>query len=280
MNGSMINATASMNSMQKRIDTIADNVANMNTVGYKRKQTSFDDLLQQQKQQLDQFEQPGRRSPLGYSEGWGTVMSSLQINMEQGAITQTGLSTDIAIQGNALFEVQIDEAGTRGYTRSGAFQLTHRENGDTILATAEGYPVISRVQDAAGNWNDGPLVLPRDATLRIDPNGAASAVYNDGRVVELGMLKVQRVLRADALEPVAENLFAISGNANVADVLQIIVPDPYNRVQLLQGNLETSNVQLADELTELLSVQRAYQLVARALSSSDTMMGLANTMRA
>lgn len=280
MNGSMINASASMNAMQRRIDTIADNVANMNTTGYKRKQASFHDLLQTQQQQVEQFERPGRMTQLGYSLGWGSQMAALQVNMEQGAITQTGLSTDIAIQGNALFEVQVDEAGTRGYTRNGAFQLTHRANGDTILATAEGYPVITRARDAAGNWTERPLVLPQDAALRVDPNGTASAVYHDGRVVELGMLKVQRVLRADALEPVADNLFAINGNTNVADVLEIVVPSADNRIQLLQGNLETSNVQLADELTELLSVQRAYQLTARALSSSDTMMGLANTMRA
>lgn len=280
MNSSMINAMVSMNAMQRKIDAIADNVANVDTIGYKRKQSSFEDLLTNVKEQPEAFRQDGRLTPMGYNQGWGARMSMLEINMSQGSIKQTGLSTDIAIQGNALFEVQTDDAGTRAFTRNGAFQLTVRANGDTILATAEGYPVIARVPDQFGNIVEGPIVMPQGHTMRVDPDGTVIAVSDTGATRTLGSIKVLEVMRSAALTPVADNLFVVADGLNRDSVLQQVVPSEENRIALLQGSIEASNVELADEVTELLSVQRAYQLAARALSSSDTMMGLANTMRA
>jgi len=280
MNSSMINAMVSMNAMQRKIDTIADNVANVDTIGYKRKQTSFEDLLNNSKNQPQDFRQEGRLTPMGYNQGWGARMSMLELNMSQGSIKQTGLSTDIAIQGNALFEVQTDDAGARAFTRNGAFQLTVRANGDTILATAEGYPVVARVPDQFGNIVEGSIVMPEGHTMRVDPDGTVIAVSDTGATRTLGSIKVLEIMRSTALTPVADNLFVVADGVNRDSVLQQVVPSEENRIALLQGSIEASNVELADEVTELLSVQRAYQLAARALSSSDTMMGLANTMRA
>ncbi len=280
MNSSMINAMVSINALQRKIDTIADNVANVNTVGYKRKEANFEDLLHNAKQQPDVFQQPGRLSPAGYQIGWGTRMMSPSINIAQGALKETGLSTDIAIEGSGLFEVEIDGAGTRAFTRNGAFQLTVRPNGDTILATAEGYPVIARVPDGRGNMVEGPIVVPRGTNMRVDADGTVSAVSSDGSAAVLGSIKVLQVLRSSALMPTADNLFAVPAGMNRDDVLAQIVPDRENGIALVQGSIEASNVDLADETAELMSVQRAYQMAARALSSSDTMMGLANTMRA
>lgn len=279
MNASMINAMVSMNSLQQRLDVISDNIANVNTVGYKKKEATFEDLLNNLKRQPDAFNQPGRLTPLHFSQGWGARMTMVEPNLSQGPMKGTDNLTDLAIEGNALFEVQVDGAGTRAYTRNGAFQLTMGANGDTILATEDGYPVVANTPDADGNMVEGNIVLPDGYSLRVEADGTVRGV-SSGDTITLGSIKLLQPSRPAALTPVADNLFTIADGINVDDVVQEIIPDSENRIALRQGYLEQSNVQLTDELTELINVQRAYQLAARALSSSDQMMGIANTMRA
>ncbi|RIX51055.1 flagellar hook-basal body protein [Paenibacillus nanensis] len=278
MNASMINAMVSMNALQQKLDLISDNIANVNTVGYKKKEATFEDLLNNVKRQPEAFNLPGRLSPLNFNQGWGARMTMVQPNLAQGPMKATDLATDLAIEGNALFEVVVDDAGTRAYTRNGSFQLTLNANGDTILATDEGYPVVANVPDADGNIVEGNLVIPEGYTLRVNADGTVQGISSDG-TINLGSIKLLQASRPAGLTAVADNLFTIAEGINVDDVVQQIVPSLDNRIALRQGYLEQSNVELTDEMTELISVQRAYQLAARALSSSDTMLGLANTMR-
>ncbi|MDQ6420928.1 flagellar hook-basal body protein [Paenibacillus sp. LHD-117] len=279
MNASMINAMVSMNALQQKLDLLSDNIANVNTVGYKKKEASFEDLLTNMKNQPESFNQPGRLTPLDFNQGWGAKVTMIQPNLSQGPLKATENSTDLAIEGNALFEVEVDGAGTRAYTRNGAFQLTMRANGDTILATEDGYPVVANVPDGNGGNAPGNIVLPEGYSLRVDADGTVLGVSSDNTIT-LGSIKLLQASRPAALTPVADNLYTIADGINVDDVVQEIVPTMDNRIALRQGYLEQSNVQLTDEMTELINVQRAYQLAARALSSSDTMMGIANTMRA
>lgn len=279
MNASMINAMVSMNALQQKLDLLSDNIANVNTVGYKKKEASFEDLLTNMKSQPESMSQPGRLTPLDYNQGWGARVTLIQPNLTQGPLKSTENATDLAIEGNALFEVEVDGAGTRAYTRNGAFQLTMRANGDTILATEDGYPVVAIVPDGNGGFAEGNIVMPEGYSMRVEADGTVLGVSSGG-TIELGSIKLLQASRPSALTPVADNLFAIALGVNVDDVVQEIVPTMDNRIALRQGYLEQSNVQLTDEMTELINVQRAYQLAARALSSSDTMMGIANTMRA
>ncbi|GIQ61987.1 flagellar basal body rod protein FlgG [Paenibacillus cisolokensis] len=279
MNNSMITAMSSMNGLQQRLDLLAENVANVNTAGYKRKQATFSDLLRTVQQQPEAFERPGRLTPGGFSQGWGARMHMLQPDLSQGALKETGLSTDVAIEGNALFEVVTDAEGTRAFTRNGAFQLTLNGNGDTILATGDGYPVVAVMTGADGQTVEGNVVLPPNYDLRIYPDGRLEAVNAEGTAVGLGRLKVVEPTKPALLAAVQDNLFAVPNGVNRDDVLTDIVPGEGNRISLHQGYLEQSNVSLVDELTELINVQRAYQLSARALSSSDMMMGMANSLR-
>ncbi|MBH5320590.1 flagellar hook-basal body protein [Paenibacillus sp. GSMTC-2017] len=279
MNASMVNAMVSMNALQQKLDLISDNIANVNTVGYKRKEATFEDLLNNSKKQPETFDQPGRLTPLNFSQGWGAKMTMVQPNLSQGPLQATSQLTDLAIEGNALFEVQVDGDGNRAYTRNGAFQLTMAANGDTILATGDGYPVVANVRNADGNMVEGNIVMPAGYSLRVDPDGTVLGVSSQ-RTINLGSIKLLQATRPAALSAVADNLFTIAEGTLVDDAVQEIVPNEDNRIALRQGYLEQSNVQMTDEMTELINVQRAYQLAARALSSSDTMMGLANTMRA
>ncbi|WP_028608266.1 flagellar hook-basal body protein [Paenibacillus harenae] len=280
MNSSMINAMVSMNALQSKLDLLADNIANVNTVGYKRKEATFEDLLTNINRQPETFSQPGRLTPMDFTQGWGARMTTVQPNLSQGPLQGTDKDTDIAIEGSAMFEVVVDPAGNRGYTRNGAFQLTVGQNGDTILATEDGYPVVARVRDAdTGEWVEGNIVVPQGYELRVNPDGTVLGVSSE-RTVELGSIKLLQASRPAALTAVSDNLFIVAKGINVGDVVQEIVPDSDNLISLRQGYLEQSNVMLTDEMTELINVQRAYQLAARALSSSDTMMQLANGLRA
>jgi flagellar basal-body rod protein FlgG len=277
MNSSMINAMTSMNAMQRKLDLIADNIANLNTAGYKRKSASFEDLLTTAKQQDERFAQAGRLTPLGFTIGWGARMTQVQQDLSQGSIQITDNPYDLAIHGHALFEVITDDAGTRAYTRSGAFRATLNAAGDIVVTTADGYPVVVRDEGGA----EGPLLLPAGYELQVDAQGRVSAVSVDGSDrLALGQLKLVEPVRPDALLAAADNLYTIADGVDAADVFRDVLPGEEDDVRITQGALEQSNVQLETEMSELLMVQRAYQLSARALSSADTMMSLANGLRA
>ena len=277
MNSSMINAMMSMNAMQRKLDLIADNIANLNTAGYKRRSASFEDLLTTLKQQDERFAQAGRLTPLGYTIGWGARMTQVQQDLSQGPIQITDNPYDLAIEGNALFEVMTNDAGARAYTRTGAFQTVLNEAGDIVVTTSDGHPVVVRDEGGA----EGPLLLPAGYHLQVDAQGRVSAVSGDGSdIVALGQLKLVEPVRPDALMAVSDNLFVVPEGVDAADVVRDMLPDEANNVRIVQGALEQSNVKLETEMSELLMVQRAYQLSARALSSADTMMSLANGLRA
>lgn len=283
MNNSIINATVSMSALQQRLDLLAENMANVNTAGYKRKEATFQDLLTNAKQQPEAFRREGRVGPLGYNQGWGARFIQMGPDMTQGSLKETGTSTDLALEGNALFVVASDDAGGRGYTRSGAFQLTVTGQGDTILATATGYPVLGQVPVQTANGvvlREGPIVVPEGVSLQISPEGVVDGVRADGSRTRLGQLSLVQPTRPESLVAAADNLFAVAPGTDAADVLTPVQAGEGGAVAVRQGFIEQSNVDLVEEMTELLSVQRAYQLSARALTSADTMAGLANNMRA
>ncbi|MBB3110527.1 flagellar basal-body rod protein FlgG [Paenibacillus phyllosphaerae] len=273
MNSSMINAMVSMNGLQQKLDLLADNIANVNTVGYKRKEASFEDLLTTMTQQPEDFSQPGRRSPLGFNQGWGSRLVSIQPDLSQGPLQQTDLPYDLAISGNALFEVITDDAGTTAYTRNGAFQATMDASGETILTTKEGYPVVGTDGDR--------IILPTNAkSVRIDEDGSIVSQSQAGEFETIGQVRLMQAQKPAMLTQVADNLYTIADGMNVGDVLTEVDAGTDSDITIRQGYLEQSNVDLTEEMTELTTVQRAYQLTARALTSSDTMMGLANNLRA
>ena len=275
MNSSMINAMVSMGGLQQKLDLLADNIANVNTTGYKRKDASFEDLLTNMKQQQEAFEQPVRLSPLGFNVGWGSGMVLIQPDLSQGPIQPTENEYDIAIQGSALFEVQIDGTVNRAYTRSGSFQATLNENGQAVLTNPDGYPVIAETADG-----EGMIIIPEGYSLRVDAFGNLQGVSRDeSDIVALGRLKLVEPVKPSVLSPTADNLFVVADGLNVEEVVRNVQPDQGNNVRLMQGYLEQSNVEIGREMSELMIVQRAYQMSARALSSSDQMMGMANSLR-
>lgn len=280
MNNSMITASVSMGALQQKLDLLADNIANSNTVGYKRKTAVFEDILTSLNKHEEDFNQPGRRTPLGFTEGWGARMASMQTDMSQGVLQHTGNMTDLAIEGNGLFEVRSDGDinGDRAFTRHGPFQLMPDANGDRILVTNSGQQVIGNT----GNGEDF-IRVPAGYELSIATDGTLTAVGGAGTTpINLGTLKLVQVTNPELLRAVSDNLFGIPEDVDPNDVVRDVaaLPGGETGIVVRQGYVEQSNVNLADEMTDLMIVQRAYQLSARALSSSEQMMGMANNLRA
>lgn len=273
MNNSMISAMVSMSGIQQRLDLLADNIANMDNTGYKRKEASFEDTLTRIQQQTSKMKLSGRATPSGFDMGFGSRMSSITSNLSQGSIKETDNPTDLAIEGNALFVVRDPKSNNTAYTRAGDFHIQpDPENPEnTFLVNKQGYQVL--------NSDGDPIEIPAGAELQIDGQGNIRAV--SGNVVEeLGMIQLMTPIRPEALEQIDGNLFVLAGGAVETDVLaETMTLLPNQQSQIRQRALEGSNVNLTDEMAEMMQVQRAYQLAARALSSSDTMMNLANNLR-
>ncbi|MBC8078720.1 MAG: flagellar hook-basal body protein [Gorillibacterium sp.] len=285
MNSSLITSMVSMSALQQKLDIMADNMANLNTTGYKRKQASFEDIINNLKQQPEHFERQGRLSPLGYSQSWGARLAQVQYDLSQGALKESGVSTDLAIEGKAFF--QVDANGQVAYTRDGSFQLA-AVKGDAdhlYLANSDGHLV---------QGVNGPIAIPKGQSMTIAPDGTVTAfsVNAPQEAVAVGRIKLVVATKPQFLQQIGNNLFIVPQEMNNAQdqvVRDAVFPADYNAddpnrtlsepIAIRQGWLEQSNVDLADQMTETLMVQRAYQLSARAVSSSDTMMNLANNLR-
>lgn len=297
MNHSLLTASVSLRGLQTRLDIIANNVANINTIGFKRQDASFHDILTSIKPQEESMELEGRLTPRGLVEGWGSRVSKRHLDMSQGNIQLTGISTQLAIEGQALFEIRRPQLGpdgepvltpdgepvySRTFTRNGSFQFSLLQGDDqnVYLATEDG----SMVSGVDG----GTIAIPRGHSMRIDAIGRVFS-YNpadpNAQPIQVGRLRLMQVLRPQLLESIGNNQYVIPDEVqNPDDVLAELdvaaLTGPDANISVRQGYLEQSNVNLSNEMTDMITTQRAYQLNARALSSADQMMRLTNNLRA
>ncbi|WP_436240109.1 flagellar hook-basal body protein [Paenibacillus sp. LjRoot56] len=284
----MINSSVSMHSLQQKLDILSNNIANVNTNGFKKKEASFEDVLTNVQAQPEGFRQQGRFSPLGFNQGWGSRLVQIQTNLAQGPIQPTGNTTDFAIQGDGLFEVAVSKVDDNGdqvfqpaWTRNGAFSLTPDGQGGTVLTTKEGH----YISDIDGS----PINVPSGTRPVVEQDGTIKG-YNEqdpaAAPVTLGQIKLVRVVRPQLLQDVGDNLYTLptgiteAEKANILQDVNGVAATEATRVSLMQGFLEQSNVTLSDEMTDLVIVQRALQLNSRAITSSDQMMNMANNLRA
>lgn len=290
MNHSMINSSVSMHALQQKLDLVANNMANVNTTGYKRKEASFQDVLTSVKQQPESFQKAGRLSPLGYSHGWGAKLVSAQVNMAQGSLQPTENPLDTAIEGQGLFELRTftrDENNNlvpkTVWTRNGSFNYAHPDAQDPdrslFLTTKDGKYVMGT--------NDEPIRVPNNHTLQIGTDGSITA-YNDGDKmappVNIGQIKMVRVVRPQLLEQIGDNMYGLPAAVtpqNREEILQTVTAqnNDVDPITVRQGFIESSNVVMADEMAELMQVQRAFQLSSRAVTSADQMLNIANNLR-
>ena len=280
MNQSMISASVTMGQLQKKLDTISNNVANVNTTGFKRRDVQFSDLLfQQLNNQIVDGQETGRNTPNGLRIGSGAKVAQTNVRMEQGAILQTDRPLDLALTEKGLFfeVLPTEDDDTRRFTRDGAFYLTpNPNNGDQLfLVTGDGDYVMSRTGEA--------ITIPANYdTITISDSGVIN-VNLKGEIaneMNVGQLQLVQVTKPQLLQNIGDNFFTFHNleelELGIDDVLQFV---PENGRSVMQGALEGSNVDLAKEMSELILAQRSYQFNTRSISMADQMMGLVNNIR-
>lgn len=245
-------AASGMRNQQLRLGTIADNIANASTTGYKSTRVDFKDAL------YTQMDSPVADSAAAnLLTGNGVLLAATTTDFADGALSETGNPFDFAIQGSGFFTVETAE-GERYYTRNGCFN-TSIEGENTYLVTAQGYYVL--------NAEGERIQLPEDTgSLSVTADGALSTT--EGSFATLGIVEF---VNPDGLEAVGGSCY------RATEVSQ--EPAAATDSAVLQGRLELANVDLAQELTLLIRAQRAYSLASTALRTADDMEGLANNMR-
>lgn len=279
MNNSMISAKVSMTAIQQRLDVISDNIANVNTAGYKSKQAAFEDVLTRVQQQPDKYKLDGRSTPMGYNLGFGARLTSVTKDMSQGTLNETGSPTDLAIEGNAMFAVEAN--GQKMWTRQGAFHFvpdpTPNPNPNApqmmVLVNGEGYFALDRQGNRITAPNNSKVAFDEKGNLLIRRGNEANATIG-------AQLQLVDIERPEGLVQYADNLFGLDAGLTEDDVFGANAATRDSVATIRPGFLEQSNVDLTQEMALLMQGQRTYQLAARALTSSDSMAGLANTIRA
>ncbi len=245
-------AATGMNAQQTNLEVIANNIANINTTGFKRARAEFSDLLYQTERAQGV---PNRANqaivPEGAIIGLGVKTAAVRNLHIQGSLTQTGNSFDVALVGRGWFQIEAPD-GTMLYTRSGAFNT----NADGQLVTLDGYTVSPGI------------TVPQDATeITINRSGQIFATVN-GEDQELGQLTLANFVNEAGLEPMGENLFRETDASGAATVG---TPDENGLAYLQQNYLEASNVDPVKEITDLISAQRAYEMNSKIIQAADEM---------
>lgn len=245
-----------LDAQQNNISVTSNNLANASTVGFKKGRAIFEDLLYQN------VNQPGGRSsadttlPSGLMLGAGTKVVATQKQFSQGDVNTTGNSLDLMINGRGFFEIQMPD-GTTCYTRNGQFTLN--EEG-TIVTVGSGYPLLPEIQ------------VPENAkSISVSSDGQVSiATSAEAEAQVVGQLTVTTFVNETGLEPIGENLFAET-QASGAPIQGIAGADGVGKIS--QGALEVSNVNVTEELVNLITAQRVYEMNSKVLSTVDEMMG-------
>ena len=259
---SMSVAATGMMAQQLHVEVISNNIANMTTTGFKRMRPEFQDLLYQSQRRIGAASSDqGTVIPAGVQLGLGVKTASVYRVMEQGNLVNTENSLDVAVQGEGHFVVELP-SGETGYTRSGNFQLSP----DGEIVTADGYLVSPGI------------VVPADAIeIAINADGEVFAkVEGEIDLRQLGQLDLATFVNPVGLEAIGENLFLETAASGAAATGQ---PGSPGYGSVLQGFLESSNVNPVQEITSLITAQRAYDMNSKVISASDEMMMTVTQLR-
>lgn len=243
-----------LDAQQTQMDVISNNLANVSTSGFKRQRAVFEDLLYQN------LRQPGAQSsqqtqlPSGLQVGTGVKPVATERIFTQGNLQQTGNNKDVAIQGSGFFQVLMPD-GVTAYTRDGSFQVDNQGQ----LVTSSGYavqPAITIPADAQS------ITIGKDGTVSVTQAGSSQPT-------QVGTLQVATFINPAGLESRGENMFvetSASGNPNTS------TPGTNGSGTLSQGYVETSNVNVVEELVNMIQTQRAYEINSKAITTSDQML--------
>ncbi len=258
---SLYTAATGMIAQQTQIDVTSHNIANVNTIGYKKQRAEFADLFYQVSEYAGISSSDTSVSPTGIEVGLGVRPTSITKQFTQGNFKETGNNLDMAITGNGFFQLQLPD-GTIGYTRNGAFKL----DGQGQVVNSDGYKLIPEI------------TVPENAVaVAVGSDGIVSVVSaGEQEPTQIGQIELANFINPAGLHSLGDNNYintvasgdAILGTAGLEGLGQI-----------KQGFVEMSNVQLVEEMTDLITGQRAYEANSKAITTSDEMLQTVNQLK-
>jgi flagellar basal-body rod protein FlgG len=254
MNPALWAAKTGLDAQQTRMAVVSNNLANVNTTGFKKGRAVFEDLLYQTVTQVGAATSQNTQSSTGMSLGTGVRVVATEKTYTQGSLNQTGNALDLAINGRGFFQVLMPD-GTVGYTRAGDFQL----NSSGQLVTSSGYPVQPSITIPHGAQS---ITIGADGTVSAQLAGQSSAAT-------VGSLQLADFVNPAGLQARGENLLSESASSGTA---QTSGPGQNGIGTLLQGSIEASNVNVVEEMVNMIETQRAYEMNTKAIQTTDQML--------
>lgn len=268
---SLWTAASGMTSQQMNVDTISNNLANVNTTAYKKERLEFKSLLYQNMERATLDPANSVNRPVNLQVGLGVRPIATGRIYDTGNFERTENKLDFAIEGNGFFSVQRGEDEI-AYTKDGSFKLSIVEDG-AMLVTSEGYPILSTDLE--------PITIPTNvmiSAINVSEDGKIGYTDNSGEFVDLGVqFDLVQFSNTQGLLALGGNL--LSKTPATGEEMHEIDGEVNKTSRLVQGVLEMSNVQVAEEMVKLIVAQRAYELNSKAIQTSDDMLQLANNLK-
>lgn len=267
---SLWTAASGMIAQQTNVDTIANNLANVNTTGFKSEKTEFKSLLYQTVQAKTTTAN-GEQKPIPAQVGLGTRVAATTTSFEQGSLQASTSDTAFAIDGDGFFAVRGADGNTY-YTRNGNFNWSIGVNG-TTLCDSSGNPVLDN--------NGNEIVVPNGvstSSINVSNDGTFSYLNANNQTVTFSAgISLYQFNNPGGLEKLAGNLYNVTDASGAA--MNESTTNGLKRSKIYQNYLEASNVQVADEMVDLIVAQRAYEMNSKAIQAADDMLGQANQLR-
>lgn len=256
---SLWTAATGMIAQQLNIDTISNNLANVNTIGFKKSRAEFEDLMYQNMKIAGAQTEGATLLPTGIQVGMGVKPTTVHKFFTQGDYQNTGNSLDLAIEGDGFFQVEVN--GELAYTRAGSFKL----NQDGTVVTANGYILQPE------------FAVPADTVnVSVSEDGHISALDKNGQELAGADIEIYNFINPAGLNAAGRNLYRETEASGAA---QAGTPGDTNFGTIAQGFLEMSNVEVVDEMVNMIVGQRAYEMNSKAITTSDSMLGIANQLK-
>ncbi len=257
MDASMWIAKTGLDAQQTRMSVISNNLANVNTTGYKRDRANFEDMLYQKLRQPGAQNTVDSQAPTGLMLGTGVRIVATEKTHAQGSLLTTKNALDMAIQGEGFFQIAQPD-GTIAYTRDGSFKLS-----------ATGQVVTSN-----GALLQPPIAIPANvASISVGQDGTVSVENAGGGAQVIGQIQLARFVNPAGLQAAGQNLLKETPASGPAQIGQ---PGQLGTGQLMQGALEASNVNVVEEMVNMIETQRAYEINSKAISAVDGMLRFLN----
>jgi len=246
---------------QSNMDVIANNLANVNTTGHKKHRAEFQDLMYQTIRRAGTTTGDDYQVPTGTLQGHGVRLSATNTIHTQGNFQHTGNPTDMAIEGEGYFQVTLPD-GTIGYTRDGSFKL----DSDGRIVTSDGYPI------------EPEMTVPDNAIeITISAEGRVEVtIAGEADAEEIGQIELARFVNPPGLANIGKNIY-LQTAASGEPITNVAGTDGTGTV--VQNYLEMSNVQVVEEMVNMIVAQRAYESNAKAITTSDSMLEIANGLK-